>query len=102
MAKLLKSKIGRFRIIALLEGISLLILMFIAVPMKYYWNNPIGSEVIGPIHGVLFLLYVLYAVIISIDYRWKFWQITWKVLLASFIPFGTFYIDKTILSKIKE
>jgi integral membrane protein len=100
MKELLKSKVGQFRIIGFLEGTSLLILVFITVPMKYIFGNPIGSEVIGPIHGFLFLLYVYYTLIISSEQNWKFKNITWKVLLASFIPFGTFYIDKKILSKV--
>lgn len=99
MTELFKTKIGRLRIVALLEGISLLILVLIAVPVKYVFNNPIISEVVGPIHGALFLLYVFYTLSVAVMLKWKFMTTTWKVLLASFIPFGTFYVDKTILSK---
>jgi integral membrane protein len=102
MNSLLKSKVGRLRLIGMLEGSSLLFLIFIAVPMKYYWNNPLGSEIVGPIHGVLFLLFILYAFVVGHEQKWKFWSTTWKVLLASVVPFGTFYIDKTILRKIGD
>ena len=100
MTELFKTKIGRLRIIAFLEGMSLLILVIIAVPVKYMFNNPIVSEVVGPIHGALFLLFVFNTLSVGVEQKWKFTTTTWKVLLASFIPFGTFYIDKKILSHL--
>jgi integral membrane protein len=100
MISLLKTNTGRLRIIALLEGISLLVLLFIAVPLKYMFSYPEGSELVGPIHGVLFLLFIVLTIIVATEQNWKFLGTTWKVLLASFVPFGTFYVDKKILSKI--
>jgi integral membrane protein len=101
MKELFKTKIGRLRIVAFLEGVSLLVLVMIAVPMKYLFHNPLGSELIGPIHGALFLLFVFNTLSVGVQQKWKFLSITWKVILASFIPFGTFYIDMKILSKLK-
>lgn len=100
MINLFKTKIGRLRIIGYLEGISLLVLIFIAVPMKYYFDNPSLSKMLGPIHGALFLLFIFNTLSVGIEQNWKFNTTTWKVILACFIPFGTFYIDKKILSKI--
>lgn len=101
MKDLLQTRVGRLRIIGFLEGISLLILVFIAVPMKYRFGNPAGSELIGPVHGVLFLLFVFYTISVAMDLQWHFKTVTWKVLLACIVPFGTFYIDHKILRKIK-
>ena len=100
MLNLLKTNIGRLRILAFLEGISLLVLVFITVPMKYFFHNPAGSKMIGPIHGALFLLFLFNTLSVGVEQNWKFKTTTWKVILACFIPFGTFYIDKKILSKI--
>ena len=100
MINLFKTKIGRLRIIGYLEGISLLVLIFIAVPMKYYFDNPSLSKMLGPIHGALFLLFLFNTLSVGVEQNWKFKTTTWKVILACFIPFGTFYIDKKILSKI--
>ena len=102
MKKLFKSKIGRLRIVAFLEGISLLVLIFIAMPFKYWLSNPMLVKTIGPIHGVLFLLFVINTISVAVEQNWSFKNTTWKVLLASFIPFGTFYIDKKILREIQE
>ncbi|MEO8534729.1 MAG: DUF3817 domain-containing protein [Flavobacterium sp.] len=100
MTNFFKTNIGRLRILGLLEGISLLILIFIAVPLKYIFDNPSGTKMMGPIHGALFLLFIFNALSVGVEQNWKF-TTTWKVLLACIIPFGTFYIDHTILSKIE-
>lgn len=88
------------RIIAILEGISLLTLVFIAVPVKYVLGNPAFVKMMGPIHGTLFLLFLFNTLSVGIEQNWKFREITWKVLLACIIPFGTFYIDRKILSRL--
>jgi len=94
--------IGRLRVLAFLEGISLLILIFVAVPLKYFIGNPILSKVMGPIHGALFLLFVLNTLRVGVEQNWKFKTTTWKVLIACVIPFGTFYIDYKILRHINR
>jgi len=99
MKKLLQTRMGQFRIIAFLEGLSLIILCFVATPLKYIFHNPILTNIVGYLHGGLFILYCIYAFIISRKYNWDHFKTTWKVVLASFIPFGTFYIDKKILSR---
>lgn len=100
MMNLLKTGIGRLRIIAILEGISLLILVFIAVPMKHMMDNPAFVKVMGPVHGALFLLFLFNTLSVGVEQNWKFKETTWKVLLACMIPFGTFYIDWKILSRL--
>lgn len=101
MIHLFKTKVGRLRLIGWFEGISLLLLIFIAVPLKYFFNVPEGSRIIGPIHGALFLLFIFNTLSVGVEQRWAFKATTWKVLIACVIPFGTFYIDKKILSKIE-
>jgi integral membrane protein len=101
MKDLLNTKTGRLRIIGLLEGISLLVLTGIAVPAKYLYDNPVLVKTIGPIHGLLFLLFIFNTLSVGVEQRWQFKTTTWKVLVACIIPFGTFYIDRKILSKIK-
>lgn len=100
MTHLIKTNIGRLRILGFLEGISLLILVFIAVPLKYILEQPAGTKIMGPIHGALFLLFIFNALSVGVEQKWSFKNTTWKVLLACIIPFGTFYVDSKILSKI--
>lgn len=100
MKSLLTTQIGRLRLIGYLEGVSLLLLIFVAVPLKYGMGDPTGTKMLGPVHGVLFLLFVFNTLSVGIEYKWKFSETTWKVILACFIPFGIFYIDKKILNKL--
>ena len=102
MKKLIFTKTGRLRIIAILEGISLLILVFIAMPLKYIFQYEQGSKIMGPVHGALFLLFVFNTLSVGVEQGWKFRTTTWKVLLACIIPFGTFYIDRHILKKMEQ
>ncbi|WP_270089711.1 DUF3817 domain-containing protein [Sphingobacterium sp. SYP-B4668] len=100
MIHLFKTKIGRLRIIGFLEGVSLLVLIFIASPMKHYFDNPAFSKILGPIHGAIFLLFLFNTLSVAVEQNWKFKTTTWKIILACFIPFGTFYVDHKILSKL--
>lgn len=102
MIQLFTTKIGRLRLIGFLEGISLLVLIFVAVPMKHIYQNPELSKLLGPVHGAIFILFVLNTMSVGIEQNWKFKNTTWKLLVACFIPFGTFYIDHTILKNIKD
>ncbi len=88
--------IKSFRSIALLEGISTLALYFFAMPMKYMANNPIYVKNIGMAHGILFMLYIAFAIILKSEQKWN--SKTFAIVcLASIFPFGTFYIEKKYL-----
>lgn len=102
MIQLFKTKTGRLRLLGYAEGSSLLLLVFVAVPVKYLLGNPALTKAIGPVHGALFLLFVLNTFSVALEQHWKFSNTTWKLIVACFIPFGTFYIDRTILKHINE
>lgn len=101
MLQLFKSNIGRLRLIGLLEGISLLILTGIAVPLKYGFHQPSLVSKMGPVHGTLFLLFVFNTFSVAIQQKWNK-AITVKLLLSCLIPFGTFYADHKILKPAYE
>jgi integral membrane protein len=85
-----------FRIIALLEGLSYLILLFIGTPMKYIFGNDILVKTLGMPHGILFVLYCVLVLFLRSDYRWNV-KDTLIMLILSVLPFGTFYADKKYL-----
>lgn len=95
MSKLLPT----FRIVALLEGISYILLLFIATPLKYFADDPQYVRMLGMPHGLLFIAYVVMAVLLSKDMKWDGKTLS-IVLIASVIPFGTFYIDKKYLKSV--
>ncbi|WP_445458090.1 DUF3817 domain-containing protein [Flavobacterium sp. HNIBRBA15423] len=85
-----------FKIIALIEGISLLALLFFAMPMKYLFGNPMFVKHIGMAHGLLFILYIALAILLKIEQKWDMKKFG-IICLASIVPFGTFYIEKKYL-----
>lgn len=85
-----------FRIVSYLEGISYILLLFIAVPYKYLGENEILVKMLGMPHGVLFMAYILLAFFIKPSYKWNTKDFLF-ILLASIIPFGTFYVDRKYL-----
>lgn len=101
MPNLLKTSIGRLRLLGLAEGVSLLVLVGVAVPLKHLYGDASLVRAIGPVHGLLFLLFVLNTLRVGIEYRWRFADTTWKVLLGCLVPFGTFYVDRAILRNIR-
>ena len=85
-----------FKLIALLEGTSLLLLLGFAMPMKYFFQEPIFVKIIGMAHGLLFIAYLILAVMQKIASNWSLKTLA-IVSIASVIPFGTFYVDKKYL-----
>lgn len=90
------STVNTFRIIALLEGISYILLLGIATPIKYFFNDPQYVKLLGMPHGILFILYFTLAFVIKKDFNWNNKNFGF-VLMASIIPFGTFYINRKYL-----
>ena len=81
------------RVIAFLEGLSYLLLLFIAVPLKYGGGDDLLVKILGMPHGLLFILYNVLSFSLRKEYAWKWWQ-TFIILMAAIVPFGTFYVDK--------
>ncbi|WP_066758074.1 DUF3817 domain-containing protein [Crocinitomix algicola] len=90
-----KTNLGLLRIIGLLEGVSYLVLMGIAMPLKYIWDKPEFIYSTGMAHGLLFVLYVFFVLLVSYQLKWSLNKCFWA-LLASLVPFGTFVADKRL------
>jgi integral membrane protein len=87
--------IGRFRAIGITEGISYLLLLLIGMPLKYMAGIPEVVKIMGWMHGILFILYVVALIQVSIPNRWSFIRVL-IALIASLLPFGTFLLDKRL------
>jgi integral membrane protein len=88
----LKTPIGFLRVVACAEGWSFLLLLGIAMPLKYYAGLPLAVRIVGSIHGALFLLF---CVALFRAMRAARWSLPWAgvVFASSLVPFGTFIID---------
>lgn len=87
-----------FKLISILEAISFLVLLGIAMPMKYMFDSPKMVSIVGMAHGLLFVLYLIGA-------YWMYEKLNWKVktllisILCSVVPLGPFYVEKKYLPK---
>jgi integral membrane protein len=97
----MQNTIKNLRIIGISEGISFLVLLLIAMPMKYMMDIPEAVKFTGWVHGVLFIAYVA-AVFLSIRaMRWNWFSVL-VALGASLLPFGTFVLDKSLKRRQAE
>jgi len=91
--------INIFKIVSFFEGVSYLLLLFVGVPMKYFAENPIVVKSLGMPHGILFMAYIVMALLIRGKMNWDI-KTTLIVLVASILPFGTFYINRKYLEPV--
>ena len=96
MSEFLTTTLGRTRLIAFVEGISFIIIIFITMPLKYLMAMPAPNKVVGMAHGLLFVAYILAIIQAKIELGWS-WKLFFIAFVASFVPFGTFYLDKKYL-----
>lgn len=87
--------VALLRHVGLAEGASFLALLFVAMPLKYLAGLPIFVQIVGSLHGGLFVLYLAAALYAFLVRRWSFWKLG-KVVLASVFPGGPFLIDREL------
>lgn len=85
--------INLFKIVSLLEGVSYILLLFIATPIKYLQDNPEYVKMLGMPHGLLFVVYIIMAIMLKYELDWK-GKTFGIVCLLSILPFGTFFVGK--------
>lgn len=98
MQKPADSFIKSFRLIGWMEGLSFLLLLGIAMPLKYLADFPEPVKMLGWAHGLLFVLYVGFVVLAKFKLNWTFGQMI-MAGAASVIPFGPFIVDKKLLKQ---
>lgn len=87
--------VKRLRWLGYAEAVSWLLLLFIAMPLKYIWQQPLAVKYTGWVHGILFILYCIHLLLAKQLRNWPLSKlITGGV--AAFFPFGTLWFDKRI------
>ena len=92
------SKIARLRLVGLFEGLSFLILLFIAMPLKYMAGEPMAVKIAGMAHGILFVLFIAALYDNWNTHRWSL-KFAGLSIFCSIIPFGPFWLDKKLKEK---
>jgi len=87
--------IQQLRIIGILEGWSYLILLGIAMPLKYWAGFPLAVQITGSFHGAFFILFCLALLHVKLRYKWSLLQ-SGLAFVSAFIPFGTFVLDRKL------
>ena len=96
-----KSTLRQFKLINKIEGLSFIILLFIAMPLKYMFEYPMATKVAGMAHGILFIAFFILLLQSVQKYQLnKKFGIT--VFLCSIIPFGSFYSDRLLKEKVNN
>ncbi len=95
---MIKDALSRFRVISAIEGLSYLLLVFIAMPVKYIGENPYPVKVFGMIHGVLFIMFMVSLFETKLRKSWDVGFI-FQLFVLSLIPFGAFFIEKKVKPK---
>lgn len=95
MIAMTKTHVGRLRLIALIEGVSFLVLLFVAMPLKYGLGIDSAVRWTGWAHGVLFILFCIALAVVFQITRWPLWKYV-VIFIAALVPFGPFLIDKRL------
>ena len=96
-----RTSLGRFRMVALAEGISFLVLLFIAMPVKYMLGHPELVKFTGWLHGLLFVAYLILLAQVTTVRRWNTMKVI-LALIASILPFGTLVLDRQWIKEDQE
>ena len=91
----MSTPLARLRLVGLLEGLSFLLLLGVAMPLKYVWGRPEAVSVVGRVHGGLFVLYALALVHVKFARRWPIDR-AMTALMAAVLPFGPFVLDRSL------
>ena len=99
--RMLATPLSRLRLVGLLEGVSYLLLLGVAMPLKYVLGEPFAVRYVGMAHGILFVLYLLAMVPVALDFRWSLKTVALGVL-ASILPAGPFVFDAKVLTPMER
>jgi integral membrane protein len=97
---MLTTVIGRLRIVGFLEGMSFLLLLGVAMPLKYLFGLPQMVRIVGMAHGILFIAFIFLSVLTTVYCKWSIRKML-LLWVASIVPFGTFYADYKILRDVE-
>jgi integral membrane protein len=85
--------ISSLRIWGFLEGCSYLLLLFVAMPLKYWFDLPLAVRIVGSLHGIFFIVYVLIGASLGLARKWPPARMA-HLVVAAVLPFGPFWFDR--------
>ena len=99
MAGLMRTAVGRLRVVSAIEGLSYALLLFVAMPVKYGLSEPFLVTVLGRAHGLLFVLFAGALLHAWLDAEWRFGRALWLGFL-SVVPLGALWIERDLRREV--
>ena len=96
----MKGALTRYRVMAYIVGVMLLVLVGVAVPLNHIWGHPQMSAIVSPVHGFLFMVYLLAALDLAVKAKWNLWT-TAGVVLSGAVPFLSFYMEHRVTRQVR-
>lgn len=96
----LSAALTRYRAMAYIVGVGLLVLVLVAMPLKYFAGDPTLVAIVGPIHGFLYIVYLIFAIDLAFRLRWPLPR-TVLVMLAGTVPFLSFVIERRVTRQVQ-
>jgi len=96
-----RGALTRYRAVAYVVGVVLILLVVVGMPLKYIWDEPVVVETIGPAHGFLYMVYLVATFDLGRRARWPLSRMV-LVMLAGTIPFVSFAAERTVTRWVRE
>ena len=97
----MSAALTRFRVMAYVVGVLLLVLVFVAMPLKYFADQPTMVAIVGPLHGFLYMVYLVTAFDLAVRAKWPFLR-TLGVLLAGTVPVMSFVAERKVTGWVRQ
>jgi integral membrane protein len=101
LAPALRGRLTRFRVIAYVVGVFLLVLALVAMPMKYLGGDERAVAIVGPLHGFLYMVYLVLGADLALRARWSL-RGTLGVLVAGTVPFLSFVTERVVTRRTRQ
>ena len=96
----MNAALTRYRVMAYVTGVLLLVLVLVAMPLKYIWHQETAVAIVGPAHGFLYMVYLVTAFDLAVRAKWRFVR-TVLVLLAGTVPVMSFYAERKVTGWVR-
>ncbi|WP_219416629.1 DUF3817 domain-containing protein [Pseudonocardia nigra] len=97
----IETALRNYRVAAWVTGVGLLALVFVAMPLKYFFDQPGPVAVVGVTHGFLYMLYIVCTLLLAERCRWKPFDAL-LILLAGTIPIASFVAERRVTQRVRE
>jgi integral membrane protein len=97
----IETALRNYRIAAWVTGVGLLILVFVAMPLKYFFGQPALVALVGVAHGFLYMIYIVCTLLLAERCRWKPLDAL-VILVAGTVPLASFFAERRVTGRVRE